>query len=154
MMLIIANKNPQRNLEYLVNNTSKNFVFKSLLELAQLICSCGYSNVYKKIKQGKEIQEWIKKNRLWTYRFYNCLWFWCAAHIKLKPKTLCDLYKIKDDLYSNIEHKKRITYPKTVIFRYKQGYKSEYITNTELPINIAVEEYKKYLNWKFKKHVI
>ena len=151
MMLFITDKVPQKNFQYIIENTNKNFVFKSLLELAQLICSCGYSNVYKKVNQGKELKEWIKKNKLWTYRYYNCLWFWCAGHIKLKPKTLCDLYKIKDDLYNNIEHKKRITYPKTAVFRYKEGYISEYRTNSELPIKEAVKEYRKYLNWKFKK---
>ena len=66
MMLIIADKSPQKNFEYLVENTNKNYIFKSLLELAQLVCSCGYSEVYKPIKQGKEIQEWIKNNKLWT----------------------------------------------------------------------------------------
>ena len=50
MMLIIADKSSQKNFEFLVENTNKNYVFKSLLELAQLVCSCGYSEVYKPIK--------------------------------------------------------------------------------------------------------
>lgn len=145
MMLIICDKLPQKNFEYLVENTNKNYIFKSLLELAQLVCSCGYSEVYKPIKQGKEIQEWIKKNKLWAYRFYTCLWFWCAGHIKMKPKTLCDLYFIRNYLFDNIKHKKRITYPKTAIWRYSKEYDSEYPTNSELPIEVVCELYKKYL---------
>lgn len=38
----------------------------------------------------------------------------------------------------------------TAIFRYRKGYECEYESNLELPIDVAVEEYKKYLNWKFK----
>ena len=71
---------------------------------------------------------------------------------KLKPKTLCDLYFIREHLYENIEHKKRITYPKTAIWRYSKEYKSEYPTNSELPIEVVCELYKKYITeFKFKK---
>ena len=152
MMLIITEKKPKDNLDWLVENTNKNYIFKQLLELAQLICSCGYSEVYKPVKQGKDIQEWIKKNKLWTYRFYTCLWFWVAGHIKMKPKTLCDLYFIRNHLFDNIKKKKRITYPKTAIWRYSEEYESEYPTNSELPIEVVTELYKKYITeFKFKK---
>ena len=39
--------------------------FKQLIELGQLICSVGISDVYKPIRQGKEIQKWIKKYPEW-----------------------------------------------------------------------------------------
>lgn len=36
--------------------------------------------------------------------------------------------------------------------RYKQGYKCDYNTDAELPIETACNEYKKYLDWKFKSN--
>ncbi len=145
MILIVTDRTPQGSFQFLVENTNKNYIFKSLLELAQLVCSCGYSSVYKPIKQGKEIQEWIKKNKLWILRFFNSLFFWCLCYINAKPKTLCDLNKIRNDLFEHIEKKKRITYPKTAIWRYSKDYQSEYESNSELPIDIVCELYKKYL---------
>ena len=150
MMLIVVDKKPNKAVDYLIKHTNKNFCFKQLLELGQLICSCGISDVYKKINQGKLLQEWIKKNKLWIYRFMTCLWIEVVKNINIKPKTMLDLYKIRQSLFDSIEHKKRITYPKTAIFRYKKGYECEYESNSELPIDVAVEEYKKYLEWKFK----
>ena len=145
MMLIITDKEPEKNSKNIIKWTNKNFVFKSLMELAQLLCSCGLSDRYKSLRQAKEIQAWIKDNKLWVYRYYTCLWFWCVGHLKMKPKTLCDLYYIRDDLYSNIKYKKRITYPKSAIFRYKKGYLSNWENNSNLPIDICCKEYKKYL---------
>lgn len=149
MFLLILDKNPYKAAE-LVPDRLK---FKQLLELCQLICSADISNVYKQIKQGKKLQKWIKDNKLWVYRFMTFLWFWAAGHLQLKPKTLCDLYKIRDDLLANIQNKKRIVYPKIAIFRYVKEYSefTKYQTNSELPINVAVEEYKKYIEWKEKR---
>lgn len=151
MMLIITDKIPLESFNYLVENTNKSFVFKSLLELGQLICSTGISSVYKPVKQGKELQKWILNNKLWTHRYYSLLWFWCVRNINAKESTLLDLYKIRDDLYESIKCKHRIRYPKTAIFRYKKGYVSRYETNSELPLDVCCEEYKKYLEWKFEK---
>ena len=36
--------------------------FKQLLELTQLLASCGITNQVKPVKQGKQICEWIKRN--------------------------------------------------------------------------------------------
>lgn len=52
MMLIILDKNPLKSAE-LVPDKIK---FKQLIELGQLICSAGISDVYKPIKQGKELE--------------------------------------------------------------------------------------------------
>lgn len=71
MMLIVLNKNPILAAQ-LVPNKLK---FKQLLELAQMIFSCGYSNIYKKIPQGKEIQGWIKENYTWVKRYAIALFF-------------------------------------------------------------------------------
>ena len=58
-MLIITDKNPYKAAGWLLDNTNKNFCFKQLLELSQLVSSTGISNVYKPVKQGKELQAWI-----------------------------------------------------------------------------------------------
>ena len=146
MFLLILDKNPYKAAE-LVPDRLK---FKQLLELCQLICSAGISDVFKPIKQGKELQEWVKDNRLWVYRFISYLWIKVVANVNLKPKTMLDLYKIRNDLFDSIKKKKRITYPKTAIFRYVKEYSefTKYETNSELPIDIAVNEYKKYVKWK------
>ena len=151
MMLIIAEKNPYKAVAWLQDNTNNNFCFKQMLELAQLICSTGMSNVYKPVKQGKEIQTWILKHKLWTYRFFTALFFWCTGNVRCKPKTLKDLSDIRYDLWDSMTHFKRCNTPKTAIFRYKEGYVSEYPTNSELPIDVCIECYQRYLEWKFKK---
>lgn len=155
MMLIIAEKSPYKAAAWLQDNTSNNFCFKQMLELAQLICSTGISNVYKPVKQGKKIQAWILKHKLWTYRFYTALFFWCMGSVKCKPKTLKDLSDIRYDLADSLDHYKRCNTPKTAIFRYKEGYASEYPSNSELPFDICTEEYKKYMTeYKFRKEKI
>ena len=145
-MLLIQDRNPFKAAS-LVPDKLK---FKQLLELAQLICSVEISNVYKKIPQGKELQAWVKKNRLWTYNYMTFLWYWTCASISCKPKTLLDLYKIRQDLFKSIEHRKRIRYPKTVVFRFVKEYKefTEYERDVELPLSTAIKEYRKYVEWK------
>lgn len=141
MMLIVLDKNPILAAQ-LVPNKLK---FKQLLELAQMICSCGYSNIYKKIPQGKEIQGWIKENYTWVKRYAINLLLWCKKNINIKEKTFRDIF--------NIIHSMPVTYIaipiKTAIFRYKKDYSgTTYATDTELPIDVAVAEYKKYMEWK------
>lgn len=141
MMLIVLDKNPILAAQLVPNNLK----FKQLLELAQMICSCGYSNIYKKIPQGKEIQSWIKQNYTWVKRFAINLLLWCKKNINLKEKTYVDIL--------NIIHSMPVTYfvlpIRTAVFRYKKGYiGTTYATDTELPIDEAVREYKKYMEWK------
>ena len=155
MMLIVTDKNPYKAASWLLDNTNKNFCFKQLLELAQLVSSTGISNVYKPVKQGKELQAWILKHKLWTYRFFTALFFWCIGNVECKPKTLKDLSDIRYDLADSLDHYKRCCKPKTAVFRYKEGYVSKYPSNSELPFDICVEEYKKYITeYKFRKEKI
>lgn len=148
MMLIICDKDPQKAVKYLVEHTNKNFVFKQLLELGQLICSAGISDVYKKIPQGKELQEWVKYNAKYGHYMFMQLLKYVKKNINISKETYSRLYRIECDysLYLFYSNK----YTKTAIFRYKKDYKSQYPTNSELPINVAIEEYKKYLEWKIK----
>ena len=149
MMLIIADINSYKASEYLINNTTKNFVFKQLLELCQLICSCGISDVYKPIKQGKKLQNWVFNNKHWVWGFFDSLFSYVLQEVNLKTETITKFKKIQKDLFNSLPKKSIV--PETVIWRYKEGYESKYSTNTELPINECCELYKKYLEWKFPK---
>ena len=99
MMLIITDKDPYKSAQLLIASTNKNFVFKQLLELGQLICSAGISSVFKPVKQGKELQEWIRNNLYFTYRFYEHLQVWVYQNINLKHETIMKISEIKCDLF-------------------------------------------------------
>ena len=143
MMLIVLDKNPVKAAQ-LVPNKLK---FKQLLELCQMICSCGLCDVYKKIPQGKKIQEWIKRNPTWVFEYASELFYYCYDNIKMTPKTCDDIRKIRDSL--SIYYYDYSCKIKTAIFRYKKGYSgTTYATDTELPVDVAVREYKKYMEWK------
>lgn len=152
MFLLILDKNPHNAAE-LVPDRLK---FKQLLELCQLICSAGISDVFKPIKQGKELQEWVKNNLYFTYRFYEHLQVWVYQNINLKHETIMKISEMKCDLFhylvkNSIGQKDDI---QTAIFRYVKEYAefTEYKTNSELPIDVAVNEYIKYAEWKEKKY--
>ena len=141
MMLIVLDKNPILAAQLVPNNLK----FKQLLELAQMICSCGYSNIYKKIPQGKAIQEWIKRNPTWTKEYIIHLFQWCKENKKLTNKTCNDISQI----IMSMPVLFWVLPIKTAIFRYKKGYSgTTYATDTELPIDVAIAEYKKYMEWK------
>ena len=147
--IFICDKNPYKAAEYLIEHTNKTFVFKSLLELCQLICSAGISDVYKKVNQGKELQEWILKNKEFIFVYFNELFNWVKHNIGISVKTWEKIAKIQTDLYFS---SKKIAwdYPKTAIFRYVKEYAemTEYESNSELPIDECVECYRKYVSWK------
>lgn len=141
MMLIVLDKNPVIAAD-LVPDKIK---LKQLLELCQMVCSCGYSDIYKKVKQGKNIQEWIKKNHTWVKCYAKTLFDWCKENRKLTNKTCNDISQII------------ISMPvlfwvlpiRTAVFRYSKEYKNtSYPTDSELPIDVAVAEYNKYVDWK------
>lgn len=157
MMLIICDKTPQKAVDYLVEHTNKNFCFKQLIELSQLLSGCGITDKMKPIKAGKEIKYWIKRNPRWVFSYFQELWMWSRANINLKQETDVKLYGILKDLNDYAEAYKTNCGDKpitTAIWRYSKEYEREYESNSELPIDIAVEQYKKYLNWKFRKDEI
>ena len=141
MMLIVLDKNPIIAAQ-LVPDRIK---FKQLLELCQMICSCGYSDIYKLVKQGKNIQEWIKKNNTWVKSYAKTLLDWCKENINLKFKTYNDLKNIISSMPVSLW----VLPIRTSIFRYVKEYDdTSYPSDSELPIDIAVAEYKKYVEWK------
>lgn len=142
MMLIVLDKNP----EIAANKVPNKIKFKQLLELCQMICSVGYSDIYKNVRQGKKIQEWIKQNPSWVKTYGLCLNAYCLENIKMSDKTMSDLFQI---LASIPEDCNLNTTIKSAIFRYVKEYKNTpFATDSELPIDVAVEEYKKYVEWK------
>ena len=151
MMLIICDESPVKSAAYLIKHTNKNFCFKSLLELSQLICSCEISSVYKAVKQGYLLKEWVRKYPSWVYPFFSYLFQWAKGHVRLKEKTVEDMERIEKDLYKYSVRKKLL--PETAIFRYVKEYEefTEYPTNAELPIDVAVKEYEKYVEFKKDK---
>lgn len=144
MMLIVLDKEPCTAVSKLTNCASTRIILTQLRELMQLICSCGFSDIYQKIPQGKAIQEWIKKNYNWVF-YYADYMLYLYGHY-LKEETLNKYIKIIGSL--PIKDLTDSTKIDTAIFRYKKDYKCDYPTNSELPIDIAVAEYKKYVKWK------
>lgn len=158
MMLIITNTDPKQAVQYLINNTNKNYCFKQLIELCQLLSSNGITKDMKMIKQGKKIQEWILKNPSYTFTYFNELYKWCSDNINMSHITRVKLYNIQEDLLDyaynyKLNNKNYNVVPKTVIWRYSKSYSSKYETDSELPIDIGTELYIKYIKeYKFKKY--
>lgn len=49
MMLLIPKNTPMGCIDYILDNFGTNYLSTQVKELMQLICSAGYSKVYKKI---------------------------------------------------------------------------------------------------------
>lgn len=149
MMLIITSPNPKEVVDWLVENTNKQFVWKQLLEVLQLVCSAGISNTYKPLKQGFGLQNWIKNHKEWIFWYIMSLYEWCYYNIDLKIETMASVQNILSDLHNSIDVTMDEKYPTTAIWRYSKEYLSEYATNSELPIEVVTELYKEYIKWKF-----
>lgn len=145
MMLIILDKDPVKSAQLLPDKIK----FKQLIELCQLICSAGISNVYKPIKQGKHLQNWILKNPIWTKKFAIALYELCKS-INMSKSTMKNIIDIISSIPYEISKDKEI---ETAIFRYSKDYECKIFTNTELPIEECIKQYKKYIEWKKKKNV-
>lgn len=145
MMLIILDKDPIKSAQLLPDKIK----FKQLIELCQLICSAGISNVYKPIKQGKHLQNWILKNQIWTKKFAIALYELCKS-INMSKSTMKNIIDIISSIPYETSKDKEI---ETAIFRYSKNYECKIFTNTELPIEQCIEQYKKYVEWKKKKNV-
>ena len=145
MMLLVLDKNPTEA----ALSVPEPYKHKQLLELMQML-SHVVDFGYDKIPQGKEIKEWISKNKLWVYTYAKVL----MHDLNLKRSTKIKYKCLLDLLYEeckDIEESMPLVVPnaETAVFRYVKEYKgTEYPTNTELPIDVAVKEYEKYLKWK------
>ena len=141
MMLLILDENPSDAARKIPDRLKH----KQLLELMQMI-SCIVDFGYDKIPQGKAIKEWITKNIDWTYVYAKTLVE--KQYMSLKEETRIKYQCLLDLLILRCKY---VIVPnaKTAIFRYVKEYEdTEYPTNAELPIDVAIKEYKKYLKWK------
>ena len=143
-MLLVLDKNPTEA----ALSVPQELRHKQLLELMQMI-SCVVNFGYEKIPQGREIKAWICKNKLWVYTYAKVLMqdLNLKRSTQIKYKCLLDLLeescKDFDEWYLTVPN------AKTAIFRYVKEYEdTEYPTNTELPIEVAVKEYERYVKWK------
>ena len=105
MMLIILDKDAIKSAELIPDSLK----FKQLLELCQLICSAGYSDVYKKVPQGKDIQQWILKNPIWTKKFAIALYELCnfVNMSESTMKNILDMGLIPGLCVHSLEHPPR-----------------------------------------------
>ena len=121
--------------------------FKQLLELCQLICSAGFSDIFERVNRGKEIQEWIKRNEFWTFMYGITLFNWCMDNVKMKYETRDKFTRILNSL--SFSDTSFTPYAENVVFRYKKEYTdTSYPTNTLLPIKEGKKEYIRYVKWK------
>lgn len=146
MMLIILDKDPIRS-AHLVPDRIK---FKQLIELGQLVCSAGISDIYKSIPQGKELQEWVKRNPEWTYFYMRSLLEDCMHVVDMSNVTRLDILNMLANLILICDDRMHYSID-TGVFRYSKDYKSNIPSKTELPIDECINEYKKYVEWKGKK---
>ncbi len=141
MFFIILDSNPTNA----ALKIPKKYKHKQLLELMQMI-SCVVDFGYEKLPTGKEIKAWINKNSYWVYTFAKVL----MRQVNLKEETRIKYNCLLDLLYLKTE--RGITVPNitTGIFRYKKEYaeNTTYETNSELPVEIVIKEYEKYIKWK------
>ena len=152
MILIILDKNPITASRKIPDKIK----FKQLLELCQLICSAGISDVYKPVKQGKELAQWVYNHKYWVQDYLWELIRHCKNTINMKPKTRHDIVQVYRDLCNyrkNIADIKTVN-PQYAVFRYSLDYKgSKYKSKTELPIDKAIEEYENINSGKVKSGV-
>ena len=144
MMLLILSADPVEAAKLI----PKKIRHKQLLEIMQMI-SCVVEFGYIPLSNGKRLKEWILEHAAWMYIFTKRLvddMKYPNEETKIKYRCLLDLLRLKDrtPIVPNI---------KTAIFRYAKEYKGNtiYKTDEELPIDEAIEEYKKYLEWKGDK---
>ena len=108
--------------------------------------SCVVDFGYEKLPTGKEIKAWINKNSYWVYTFAKVL----MRQVNLKEETKIKYNCLLDLLYLKTERSIIVPNIKTAVFRYKKEYaeNTTYKTNSELPVEIVIKEYEKYIKWK------
>lgn len=148
MQLYILDKNPEKSAEILFESMGAKYSFKMLIELCQMICTVTKCATFKPISQGKEIQEFISRNSQWVLIYLNKLKNLCLnSSLNIRLETVIKLNKIYDSLktYSKFSFNTPILYAP---FRYSKDYKCSIPSNSVLPIEECINQYKKYLAYK------
>lgn len=146
MQLYILDKNPNISASMIPDR----YKFKMLIELGQLICSSGISNIYKTIPQGKELQAWVFSYRPYVYQYFETLLDWSRNNIRCKEETLEKLEAIKNDLFKSLYELPYVE-PNFAFFRYSERYTSDVKSGTLLSLDECINHYKQYLIWKEDK---
>jgi len=143
MQLYILDKNPIISASLVPDK----YKFKMLIELGQLLAGAGITDVYKPVKQGKELQTWVSEYCDYTYSYFDKLLRWSKSHVNMQSETLNKLEQIGFDLADSIG-KVAGKEPTHAYFRYAKEYSCSVASKTLLPIEYCIAEYKKYLEWK------
>ena len=85
MMFLVLDEIPTNSVNYLLEHTNEKYLKKQILELLQLICSAGYSDVYKKILSEKDIMKCVPRHSGGTN--INCIYNWMSEN-KVKPNVM------------------------------------------------------------------
>ena len=127
----------------------KHLRIKELIEVNNLICSAGISNVFKGTAKNKVLIEWVKRNSRYIFFYYTRLIQWAWNNNRVPYKTYVKLKSVREDLsffmqYNNCTEES----PKTIVFSYDSNYKSPIPNNTEVPTLKGIHLYREYLAWK------
>ena len=148
MMLLILDKNPYTA----AMKVPKGIRHEQLLELMQMLSDVLHFG-YAHIPTGKKLKEWIGKNKEWVLVYAKVL----GNNLNLSKETVIKyncLLDLLEESCRDIEGKVAPIVPnlETAILRYVKEYEdTEYPTDTELPIEIAIKEYEKYAEFKKDK---
>lgn len=148
MQLYILDKNPEKSAEILFESMGAKYSFKMLIELCQMISTVTKCGTFKPVVQGKEIQEFISRNSQWVLMYFNKLENLCLnSSLNIKSQTVIKLKKI----YSGLKEYSKCGLNSTILyapFRYSKDYKCPVPSNSILPIDECINQYKKYLTYK------
>lgn len=148
MFLLVLDKNPYEA----AKKVPVRYKLKQLLELMQML-SCVVNFGYKELPTGKKIKEWIEKHPDWTFTYGKVIFQEIQKKLTMETKIK---YECLLNLLWVTKCKRYLTVPDadTAIWRYVEDYSenTKYETNIELPIEDAVKEYERYVEWKEVKH--
>ena len=146
---------PKLNARKLYSIFGAKYTNKMLIELCQLICSAlggkqTCTTFDKVIPQGKEFQKFVSKHLIWSVNYMMALLdIVVACGINVSEKSLKKyntVYNFVKELYMVEE-----LLPTSAPFRYSKDYISELTSGEFLPIDICIEQYIKYAEWKRQK---
>ena len=155
MQLYMLDVIPKLNAKRLYSMFGEKYTNKMLIELCQLISSSlggkqTCTTFDKVIPQGKEFQQFVSKNLIWSVTYMmSLLDIVVACGINVSDKSLKKyntIYTYVKNLYTAEE-----LLPTIAPFRYSKDYISEYKSGEFLPIDICIEQYMKYAEWKRQK---
>lgn len=127
----------------------KHLRIKELIEVNNLVCSAGISNVFKGTAKNEVLIEWVKRNSRYIFFYYTRLIQWAWNNNRVPYQTYAKLKSVREDLsffmqYNNCTEES----PKTIVFSYDSNYKSPVPNNTEVSTLKGIHLYRDYLAWK------